>query len=301
MICRRREVVAGLAAALAVAPRLAKSEIAVAGGTLTTLSDGYLTLPRAFFFGDLPEDEVTAILAANGIEGDQMTPRCNVTLYRDEWRTILFDAGSGAEFMPSAGDLIGSLDAEGIAPEDITHIVFTHAHPDHLWGLLDDFGDPAFPEASYFIGRDEWDYWTNPATVETIGSGREGFAVGAARRLAIIEDLTEFFDDGDEILTGIEAVASFGHTPGHMSFGIAGTEPAFVIGDAVSNDHVSFAHPEWRLGSDQNADTAAATRVALMDRLAAEQAIVAGFHFGGAGIGRIERDGSGYRFIGAEQ
>lgn len=301
MPCHRREVLAGLAATALLAPRRARSEVALGPGRLTTLSDGHLTLPRALFYDGLPEAEVTAILAARGIAGDQIAPPCNVTLYRDAERTVLFDVGSGTEFMATAGVLAESLAAEGIDAANVTHVVITHAHPDHLWGLLDDFDDPAFPQASYLIGRAEWDYWTNPATVDAIGADRQAFAVGASRRLAMIEDRTGFFDDGDEILPGISAVASFGHTPGHMSFRIGGAEAAFVIGDAIGNDHVSFARPDWRLASDQDPDAGAATRVALIDRLAAENALVTGFHFRGGGIGRIARDGAGYRFVGADE
>ena len=60
--------------------------------------------------------------------------------------------------------------------------IVTHAHPDHIWGLLDDFGDLLFADARYLMGRAEWDYWWNPQTVATIGAGRQAFAVGAKRR-----------------------------------------------------------------------------------------------------------------------
>ena len=115
-----------------------------------------------------------------------------------------------------------SLDAAGVSVDDITHVVFTHAHPDHIWGLLDEFDEPLFYEAAYHIGRQEWEYWTDPATVDTIGLERQSFAVGAARRLAVLEDSINLFEDASEILPGIASVASFGHTPGHMAFDVGG-------------------------------------------------------------------------------
>ena len=78
-------------------------------------------------------------------------------------------------------------------------MVFTHAHPDHIWGLLDEFDDPLFTEATYMMGRDEWDYWWNPETVNTIGEARAAFAVGAKRRMEAIEDAVELFDADQEI------------------------------------------------------------------------------------------------------
>ena len=183
----------------------------------------------------------------------------------------------------------------------MTDIVFTHAHPDHLWGLLDDFGDPAFAEANMFIGQAEWDYWTNPATVDEIGQERQAFAVGAKRRLDLVAGQMQFFNDGDEVLPGIAAVASFGHTPGHMSFQVGANDGVFIIGDAIGNGHISFANPAWEVGSDQDPAHAAATRTALMDHLAADQMRVVGFHLPDGGLGRIVRAETGYRFVGEDQ
>ncbi|MBV0912781.1 MBL fold metallo-hydrolase [Anianabacter salinae] len=296
---RRQFLTRSMAAAgsLVAAPTFAIAELAMGDATLTTVSDGTLLLPRSFTLAGLPEAEAGRILEANGVTGDQLTPPCNVTLYRDGTNTVLFDVGSGDTFMPTAGTLLDSLDAIGVTADDITHVVFTHGHPDHLWGLLDDFGDIAFANAAFHMGQAEWDYWTNPETVNTIDAERQAFAVGAARRLEALADQIALFDGGDTVLPGIEAVATYGHTPGHMSFALdAGGQQAFIIGDAIGNHHVSFAHPEWQIGSDQDPATGAATRTALMDRLAVDDTTVVGFHLPEGGIGRVERSGDGYRF-----
>lgn len=303
MPLHRRAVLTGATAAIASLslPRFSVASVVAGAGRLTTISDGHLTLPRSFLLGEVTEEQAAPIFAAHGLDSDTVHSPCNVTLYQDADRVILFDVGSGTEFMPSAGDLIDGLDAASIAPEDVTDILFTHGHPDHLWGLLDDFGDPAFPEAKLLIGKDEWDYWTDPATVENIDSGRQVFAVGAKRRLELVEDQIDFFDDGDEVLPGISAFATYGHTPGHMSFQVGASDSVFVIGDAVANSHLSFANPSWKVGADQAPEQAAATRAALMERLAAEQMRVVGYHFPDGGMGRIERAETGYRFVGESQ
>ena len=167
---------------------------------------------------------------------DRLEPECNHAIYRDGTNTVLFDVGSGPDFMPSAGKLTAGLDAAGLTPEDVTHVVFTHAHPDHIWGLLDEFDDPLFYDSTYMMGRAEWDYWWNPETVNTIGDERAALTVGAKRRMEIIEDQVELFDDGQEILPGIMAMASYGHTPGHMAFELrSGSDAALVVGDAIGN------------------------------------------------------------------
>ena len=243
---------------------------------------------------DRPDAELSQILDQYGINGDALEPPCNLTLYRDDTRTVLFDAGAGTEFMPSAGKLADSLDALGVDPTEVTHVVFTHAHPDHIWGILDDFGDLAFPEAEYLIGQEEWDYWTDPNTVEIIGEARAAFAVGAKRRLDLIEDRITRFEDGQEVLPGITAMATFGHTPGHMALDIMGE--MLVLGDAIANHHVAFARPEWQSGSDQDRAIGAATRTKLLSRLAASEQSVLGFHLPDGGMGRVARAGEGYQF-----
>lgn len=293
---RRRQVLAALAAAgsAPLLPRFAVAEAAAGRGVVRTVSDGNLVLPRSYMTAGLPEDEAAAILEAFGVSGDELTPPCNVTLYQDDERTVLFDVGAGSEFMPTAGELAESLDALGVTRDDVTDVVFTHAHPDHLWGLLDDFGDPAFPGARLMIGRAEHAYWTDPETVNTIDPGRQAFAVGAARRLEAVSGGIELFEEGDEVLPGIVAVGSYGHTPGHMSFDVGGDGGVFVIGDAIGNAHIAFARPGWETANDQDPETAAATREPLMARLADEERTVIGFHLPQGGLGKIVAEGEGY-------
>lgn len=297
MSLNRRTLLASAAASLML-PRISIAETQVAGGTLTTVSDGHLLLPRSFILGDNAPEKVDALLTAQGLTGDTLEPPCNVTLFRDGTNTVLFDTGAGSEFQSTTGNLLETLDAVGVAPEDISHVIFTHAHPDHLWGLLDDFGDLLFANADHHIGKDEWEYWTDPATVDTIGLARQAFAVGAARRLEMLEDTISLFGDNDEILPGITAMATYGHTPGHMSFQVGnGTDTALVAGDAIGNAHVSFVQPDLQLGSDHDPETAAATRTALLDRLAADQTLLVGFHLPNEGMGRVETADTGYRFV----
>lgn len=296
----RRTLLAASAAALAapLAPRRlwAASSLMLGSTQIDTLSDGNLVLPGDFILGGMPQEEMQAIVAKYGLQIDQLTPPCNVTLLRDGTNTVLFDVGSGPDFQPSAGKLMEALDAIGLTVDDITHVLFTHGHPDHLWGLLDDFDEPVFPNAEYMIGQVEFDYWTNPDTVASIGEARATFAVGAARRLAVIADSVRLLADGDEPLPGIAARLTPGHTPGHLAFEIAGPTPAMVLGDCIGNHHVAFERPEWASGSDQDKDLAAATRVALLDRIATDGHAIIGYHLPSGGIGRVERTDTGYRF-----
>jgi glyoxylase-like metal-dependent hydrolase (beta-lactamase superfamily II) len=284
--------------ATALLPCISHASTQLGGATLTTVSDGYLILPAGFIFDPMPKEQLSAIIQAYGLDSESLQPECNLALYRDGVNTVLFDVGSGPDFMPSAGRIVESLDALGLAPEDVTHVVFTHAHPDHIWGLLDDFDEPLFYNATCMMGRVEWDYWWNPETVDTIGDARAAFAVGAKRRMEAIEDSVVLFDDGDEVIPGIQAIATPGHTPGHMSFEVRQGNDAFlIIGDAIGNHHVAFARPDWPSGSDQDMELAAKTRARLFDRIVADDLRIAGFHLPQGGMGRIEAAQSTYRFI----
>ena len=277
--------------------RAGMAQTSLGGFTLTSLSDGELRLPLSMALEYVPQDMRAEVTQQYGF-GETVTPPCNVTLLQTDSHNILFDVGAGPEFMSSAGFLLDALDAAGLTPDDITDVVFTHAHPDHIWGLVDDFDDLLFTNASYMIGQAEWDYWSDPDTVNTIDSGRTTFAVGAARRLARIADQVTFFQDGQEILPGVAARATFGHTPGHMAFEVRqGNDAIMILGDCIGNHHLAFDHPDWKSASDQDTDMGVATRVALLDQLAYEQMQILGFHLPNTGIGRVEKAGTAYRFV----
>ncbi|NNF92642.1 MAG: MBL fold metallo-hydrolase, partial [Boseongicola sp.] len=241
----RRAFGIGTIASLAAGKTIA--QISVGQGTLTTVSDGSLILPADFILGrmDPPRRDEAARIA--GITDSTIETPCNLALYQDSGRTILFDAGSGPNFLPSAGEIIDNLESVGLAPEDITDVVFTHAHPDHIWGVLDDFDDPLFSNATHHIGQAEADYWLDPATVDTIGEARASFAVGARNRIEAIADNLATFADGDTIVPGIVARATFGHTPGHMSFLV--NDSAMIVGDAIGNGHLALEKPDWPSGA----------------------------------------------------
>ena len=288
---------AGVGLALGAIPRLAHSAISLGQFRLDVVSDGSLTLPGSFIFAPMPQDELAGVLAPFDQPLDELTPPCNCTLLRTGERVVLFDVGSGVDFSPNSGILVDSLDSLGVSPEEITDVVFTHAHPDHLWGLLDDFGDLLFPEASFWMGQKEWDYWFNPNTVDEIGEAMASFAVGARRRMELIEDQVSLFGDAQEIIPGVLARSSFGHTPGHMSFEVgSGADTAMILGDSIGNHHVAFERPEWPSGSDQDRELAVETRVALLDQLSSSRMPVIGYHLPG-GIGRVETKDSHYRFV----
>jgi glyoxylase-like metal-dependent hydrolase (beta-lactamase superfamily II) len=298
MIFTRRTILrmGAAAGATALLPlrSFAAQTMTLGSATLDTLSDGNLVLPMGFVTDHPGAAEV---MARYGLTGPQVEPPCNVTLYRDGTNTVLFDVGAGPDFMPTAGKLHEALDALGVSADEITHVVFTHAHPDHLWGVLDEFDEPIFANAQHMMGKAEWDFWIDPETQNTIDEGRKTFAAGALRRMSLLEDRIVTFGDGEEILPGVGARASHGHTPGHMAFEVRqGNSACMVVGDAIGNNHLAFAEPLWASGSDQDAEMGAQTRLGLLNQLADAQMPMIGYHLPEGGIGRVERDGAAFRF-----
>lgn len=284
--------------ALPLLPALASTSIQLGRKTVHSISDGHLQLPMSFIFPDVEEGPLKKLLLANGMSTKFLTPECNLTLVEDGEKKILFDAGSGANFMASAGILFSSLEDQGISPESITDVIFTHGHPDHIWGIVDDFDEISFPNAKLHFPRVEWDFWRADDTLAKMGDGRKSFVIGARNRMAVMEERVTLFNVGDEVLSGVEAVNTAGHTPGHCSFAIHdGSQSLMVIGDAITNHVVSFLKPEWPSGSDQDADLGIKTRKLLLDRLATDKMQIIGYHLPNGGVGRVERKEQAYQFV----
>lgn len=257
-----------------------------------------MQLPFSTLLAEPSVDEASTFLTSRSIDTSVHRSPLNLTLLRDDERTVLFDVGAGSNFLDGTGLLLDSMEEIGVDPEEITHVAFTHAHPDHLWGLMDDFDDPLLPNAEYLINATEWDYWINPNTVDEMPQDRITFAVGAKRNLESIEDNITRFKSGEEILPGILAVGTYGHTPGHTAFELRqGSESIMVVGDALTHEHISFAKPDWYTGSDQDKAMGAATRVKLLDRLHHDKTQLIGYHLPNAGMGVVEKDNSAYRFV----
>jgi glyoxylase-like metal-dependent hydrolase (beta-lactamase superfamily II) len=264
---------------------------------ITVISDGHLTIPTRFLASNVSEADIKTWL---GITAAMVTPPTNITLVRTPSETVLIDVGSGAHFMPGAGKLAENMEAAGIDRNAVTKVVFTHAHPDHIWGTLDDFdGEPMFPSASYLISAAEWNFWMADDVASKLPEERQNFAPGAKRNLNKIKEKLRTIEPGEDILTGIRAIDTFGHTQGHISIEIAsGSDAVIVLADALTHPTISFAHPDWKPAADHHdPDRAVLTRKTLLDRLATDRSRLIGFHLPFPGIGLVERSGAAYRFV----
>lgn len=212
---------------------------------------------------------------------------------------VLLDTGAGP-LGPGTGRLPEHLKAQGIAPEQISLVVLSHAHADHIGGLLDGQGRPAFPNARIVIARQEFEFWHSSGIRDRLGSGsvygnpmiesviRDWFD----RYLLSLKDRLDLVESDAEVMPGVRMVPAFGHTPGHCAVLISGGgNPVLFAADAFAlPDHIS--HPEWTSAFDMDAEQTVRTRRSLLHLASAENCRVAHYHVNG--MGRVVRRGSSY-------
>jgi len=297
----RREVLAAAAAATAMTtlPRAGWTATSMQVGAykITTVSDGFLQLPEHFTAPGADEKSRRALLGDLVSADNFVRSPLNVTVVQGASETVLIDAGSGERFVPTAGQLVEGLDAIGIAPDDVTKVILTHAHPDHLWGVIDGFDELTFLNAEHVINGAEMDFWLAPDVLSRLPDDQQAFAVGAQRHLAGIGEQLTRAKPGDAVAPGIELIDTAGHTPGHVSVSVSdGDARTLILGDALAHPIISFAHPDWRPRMDLLGDQAAAMRARLLAELASDQTPIVGYHLTAPGAGYVRAAAGAYRF-----
>lgn len=265
-------------------------------GTLQAMAlrDGTLEFPndnQVFGIGHTPQ-EVAAVLGAADLPTDKLQLSVQPLLVRAGNQVLLFDTGAAGNFGPTAGKLPASLAAAGIEPAGVTDIFISHAHGDHVGGLVDAEGKLVFPNASIHLSAPEWDY------VRGLDD-KSAAAIGIGQRAAFIAAITPkvvAFAPGTDILPGVvKAVEIKGHTPGHSAYLIgAGNDTLLYIGDAAHHSIISVQKPEWPNGFDGDATTGAASRAAMLEQNANSGQRIYAVHFPYPGLGKFVKRAEGY-------
>lgn len=218
----------------------------------------------------------------------------NGYLIRGKGRTILVDSGTGG--LNHAGGLLQqNLVAVGVSPEAIDTVLLTHAHPDHIGGLLDGEGQPVFTRAKIYIHPLEVEHWQDDDKQNRAVERVQPIFALVRRMLAAYQHAVHLLDDS-ELAPGMTSVWLPGHTPGHTGFRIDSQGQSLLIwGDIVHYPHVQAAHPEASIAFDYDPAQAEATRTALLKQVVEENLLVAGMHFGIQGFAHIFPAGDGYR------
>jgi glyoxylase-like metal-dependent hydrolase (beta-lactamase superfamily II) len=255
------------------------------------LTDGELPYPAALLLANAQPDELARALAGELDQEGMIVGRFNPLLIRGPDALVLVDTGIGRFASgEGAGLLHESLGREGVERGDIDCVVVTHAHPDHLGGLID--GDePVFTRARHLILAAEWEFWT-----EVGDRVPEPIAVGFQEALVPLRRLgrLDLLEGEAEVVRGVRLIRAPGHTPGHLVVELGDPLEALFLTDAVLHE-VGFEHPQWTSAIDVDPPLAAATRRALLERAADEGLLVAGYHLGRHGF--VERKGGAFRLV----
>lgn len=258
-------------------------------------SDGAMALPFRIL---APEADPKELLKVTGLGAIPEMARGEMSSVLIEMGTavVLVDAGAGQGWQAGAGRLIRHLAANAIAPETVTHLVLTHLHPDHAWGALTSAGFPAFPNAKLYVGKAEAAFWSRPGLADKVQSAHRATVLGAARLLEALADRLHPVVEGDEIIPGLSVLDTPGHSPGHISLMLSEGPGVILTGDAVVNDVISFARPDWAFGFDTDAERAVISRRRLLELGADGGHLMAGYHWRWPGLGHASRAPQGFRF-----
>lgn len=270
---------------------------------ITVLSDGTFAIPPGALSANLGEEPAKAWLSGRMLPVDEVTNPLNVAVVRLGERVVLIDSGLGDidAFGPTAGKLFDRLSAAGIEPGAITDLALTHLHGDHFGGAL------AMHERGLLradlrvhVSRVELDFWSGDTTA-AFRDYRPGVEMGAGMTemargfLSVFGDRIEAFEDGAEVIPGLRATLTPGHTPGHAIYRLeSGGERFIFIGDAVNA--AQFENPGWHFFFDTDPERAVASRRGLLDELARDGTLIAATHVPFPALGRVSVDGEAYRF-----
>lgn len=265
---------------------------------LTVVSDGHLEIPASGLGVNADPEAVRAFLESHFLSTETNYAHANHLVIETGQATVLVDVGSGNRFLPTAGKLMENLGAAGIDPGAITHVVITHAHPDHLWGIRDDFDEPLFPGAAYYTGATEQGFWTQEGLVDRVPPEMQQFVVGAVNALAVEGVDWTLLGHEQEVTPGVRVIETPGHTPGHLSVVVESQgQQLIALGDCINHAYMNFAHPDWVNNFDMDAEATQKSRRRVLDMAAADRMAVLGYHFPFPGVGHVRAEGEAYEFV----
>jgi glyoxylase-like metal-dependent hydrolase (beta-lactamase superfamily II) len=232
------------------------------------------------FAPDGTTEDVAKVLKAAGAPSDVIALSVNALLVKMKGHVVLIDTGLGPK---AHGVLMQSLKEAGMSAGDVTDVLITHVHGDHIGGLATADGMPAFPKAKVRMSNAEWVFMQSQSDLAPL--------------VKTISAQVQTFEPGALVAPGITAVAIKGHTPGHMGYEIvSGDDRILDIGDSAHSSIVSLVRPDWAMGFDSDRAVAKKSREALLSDLSKSHERVFSPHFPYPGVGMVESEGNHFRW-----
>lgn len=308
----RRDVVAGAAAltagaafglplvggAVAQTASPAFKSYKIGDITVTAINDGFAERPVEGFIKNAELADVQKALQDAGMPTDKFPISFTTLAIQNGDKLTLIDTGNGNSGAPTSGTWMENFKAAGLDPANVSTVVFSHFHGDHINGFRLKDGTAVFPNAQVLVPEAEWAFWMDDAKMGAAPEGMKG-AFANVRRVfePVAKDVVHYQAD-KEIVPGITSVAAPGHTPGHTTFVVAsGSGKLMVMSDTTNHPALFVRNPDWTAVFDMDGPKAIETRRKLLDMAAAEKTQVAFYHAPFPATGHIEKDGNGFKLV----
>ena len=265
---------------------------------VTALSDGTVALPVDKLLTGTTAAKTQKTLARSFLKAPLDTS-VNGYLVNTGTKLVLIDTGAAGLFGPTLGNLITNLKAAGYQPEQVDEIYITHMHADHVGGLMAS-DKLAFPNAIVRADKHDADFWLSQANLDKAPADAKGFFQGAMASLNPYVAAGKFkpFDGDSELVPGIRAVASYGHTPGHSVYKVESKAQTLVLwGDLMHVAAVQFPEPGVTIEFDTDSKRAAVQRKRAYAEAAKQGYMVGSAHISFPGLGHLRVQGKGYEWL----
>ena len=265
---------------------------------ITAISDGTVNLPVRDLLTNTKVAATDKALAKSFLKNPLET---SVTAYLVNTGTklVLIDTGAAGLFGPTLGNLGANLKAAGYQPEQVDEIYITHMHPDHVGGLM--AGDKlTFPNAIVRADKKDADFWLSQANLDKAADGDKGFFQGAMASINpyIKADKFKAFEGDTDLVPGVKAIATRGHTPGHSTYVVESKGQKLMLwGDLVHVASVQFDNPSVTFKFDNDSKNAAIQRKKAYAEAAKGGYLVAATHLPFPGVGHVAANGKNYIWV----
>ncbi len=266
--------------------------------TVTAIHDGFARRPLEGFIRNAELPAVQAAMASAFLSTTALEIPFTTLVVQNGAQLTLLDTGNGDSGAPTSGLWMRNFRAAGFTPEQVTRVVFSHFHGDHINGLRLKDGTLTFANAEIQVPAPEWAFWMDDARMGAAPEAMRGAFANVRRVFAPIAANVKQYQPGTEVAPGITSVAAFGHTPGHTVFMISsGTGKLMFLADTSNHPALFVRNPDWSAVFDMDADAARATRRRLLDMAAAERTQVHFYHAPFPATGFIAKAGNGFEMI----